>query len=188
MKLLNWIRKNQVTKEQKAELFEKKETERRVMEEKERRSLEKYKIEIIGFSWLLLPGLIGFVLTILFIGDLLLNKGQNWLLFAPFGVIGLLVAPAFNMSDEWEREIKIKNNAGTASKYDSGYLYTDSKFNYLGYKYGKMLLYLINVLVVLIALIWVLISIGNTTPSIYNQNAFIIFLLIIIAIGVWLKR
>ncbi len=188
MKLLNWIRKNKAAKKQKLELSEKEETERKVTEEKGRKTIEKYKIEIIGFGWLLLPGLIGFVLIILFIGDILLNKGKDWLLFVPFGVIGLLATPAFNMSDEWEREIKTKNNAGTASKYDSGYLYTDSKFNYLGYKYGKILLYLINVLVVLIALIWVLISIGNTTPSIYNQNALIIFLLIIIAIGVWLKR
>ena len=188
MKLLNWIRKNQVTKKQKIELSEKKETEKRITEERERKSIEKYKVEIISFGWLLLPGLIGFVLSILFIGDLLLNKGQNWLLFIPFGVIGLLVAPAFNMSDEWEREIGIKNIAGTASKYETGYLYTDSKFNYLGYKYGKVLLYLINVLIVLIALIWVLISVGNITPSIYDQNAFIIFLLIVITVGVWIKR
>lgn len=188
MKLLNWITKNQAAKKQKLELSEKEAMERKVTEEKGRKSIEKYKIRVIGFGWLLLPGLIGFVLTILFIGDILLNKGKDWLLFVPFGVIGLLVAPAFSMGDEWERELKIKNVAGTSSEYESGYLYTDSKFNYLGYKYGKILLYLINVLIVLIALIWVFISIGNTTPSIYNQNAFIIFLLIIIAVGVWLKR
>lgn len=188
MKLLNWIRKNQATKKQKIELSEKEEMERKVREEKGRKSIEKYKIEIIGFGWLLLQGLIGFVLIILFIGDILLNKGKDWLLFVPFGVIGLLVAPAFNMSDEWENKIKIKNSAGTSNRYESGYLYTNSKFDYLSYKYSKILLYLINVLIVVAGLIWIITSAGNTTPSLYNQNAFIIFLLIIIAIGVWIKH
>ncbi len=189
MKLSDWISKRQTTNKQKLELSEKQKLEKSIEKEKSRKDIEKYRVRFIGFGWLMIPSLAYLVLVALFFWDIWINKNNiNWLIWAPLGVIALFTGPAFSIESDWEGELKIKSAAGTSHKYDSEYLYTDSKFNYITYELGKKIVYFINVLAMLAIIAYIILSISNYTPTFSDQLGIIVFLLIFIAIGVWFKR
>lgn len=175
--------KQKLAEAEKQALAQKRETERIIREEKERKEIEKYKTKEIG-GWMILPWLLFLMFLIYVIYDYFANKNFNWYLIIPIGAIGLLMGLASEVEDSWKKRLNCKEKIHNEDEnykwinYEYEYIYTDSKWDYFIYRTAKVISYLVSI--VLIGILGILLFMWFGSISIAPTTIIIILLIIII--------
>lgn len=158
--------------------------ERLIKEEKDRTSIEKYKVKEIGL-WMVLPSLL--FLSFFFYGlyDYFANKNKDmgWYIF-PSAIFFFLSVLASGVEDDWKKRLEFKEELQYADEnykwinYEDKHIYTDSKFEYLVYRIAKIVSYLVSF--VIVGILGVLLFTWIGSISIAPTTVIIVLLIILI--------
>ncbi|MDQ5954092.1 MAG: hypothetical protein QG583_19 [Patescibacteria group bacterium] len=185
------FRNRKILNKPKKEEINEAEREKKLILEKElkRKEKEKYSSPMLKTRWTAMPVLIFFgaglyVLIIYFSNEkeYVMNGFNTAILI--IGALGLLVVWALSIEDKWQKiraikyEIHRENpNYKFYDGYDDNFIYTDSTFSYLFFRFGKVLAYLLSIagMAIVAGILISLISGMSISPT-----TIIIFLLIMI--------
>lgn len=185
------FRERKISDKPKKEEIDEAEAERQAIKEKElkRTEKEKYSSSTLKTRWTIMPliMLLGaglYVVIVYFSNDKeYIFDGFNTAIVI-IGALGLLDIWGLSLQDDWEKKLEIKreiyqenNDYEFYSGYDYDLVYTDSKFSYLFFRFGKVLAYFLGIagIAILAGIVISLISGISISPT-----TIIIFLLIMI--------